>query len=245
MKIMTLAPAPSRPTKQQRPRPVPKYRPTAAPSTAVAASPVPPSVLGVPVSFPPVRPFSTDEYERMVEVGILPEDNAYEFLEGWVVSKMGEGPIHSAVMSAANKTIGPRLPEGWHLRFQNPVLTQASLPEPDVGVVRGEPEDYEESHPKGTDFGLAIEIADTSLSIDRNTKRPIYARAGVPIYWIIDLNARRLEVYTDPTGDVADPTYRSVTTLDETQNVSLILDGREVAQLPVRSLLPKRVRRVK
>ena len=241
---MTLAPPPLHVGKKPRRRPIPKLKPARTPDVCppqppptVAPAHPPPATLDAGL---PLRRFSTDEYQQMVAAGILPEDNAYEFLDGLVVWKMGEGPIHASIMSAANKVIGLHLPDGWHLRFQNPLVTQTSLPEPDVGVVRGEPEDYEESHPSGSDFALAIEIADSSLAIDRKTKRPIYARIGVPVYWIIDLNARRLELYTDPSGDVVDPTYRSLVTLDETQTVPLVLDGKTVAQIPVRSLLPKR-----
>ncbi len=185
-----------------------------------------------------IHRFSTQDYGRMIQLGILPEDNTHEFLNGLVVRKVDKTPIHSAVIGIASDAIRRGLPDGWFLRVQNPLLAQRSLPEPDVGIVRGEPFDYTESHPTGTDFALAIEVADSTLAIDRDTKRPIYARAGVPIYWIINLNARRVEVYADPTGDVADPTYRSLATFDETRAVPLVIDGRTVAEIAVKELLP-------
>ncbi len=107
------------------------------------------------------------------------------------------------------------LPPGWLVRIQLPVsLDDESEPEPDLVVVPGRPGDYRESHPERP--VLAIEVAESSLSFDREQKGSLYARAGVQDYWIVNLVDRVLEVYRDPGPDPAAIygwRYRSVTTL--------------------------------
>jgi Uma2 family endonuclease len=104
--------------------------------------------------------------------------------------------------------------------------------------VRGRARDYATHHPGSGDLALVIEIADSSLSQDRNVKGPLYARAAVPVYWIVNIPDRRVEVYSDPTGPVALPAYRQRTDYGENDSVPLVLDGTEVGRLAVRDLLP-------
>jgi Uma2 family endonuclease len=113
-----------------------------------------------------------------------------------------------------------------------------SVPEPDGAVVRGKKRDYLRRHPRATDVGLMIEVADTSLRRDRGVKKRIFARNRIPVYWIINLQERKIEVYSEPTGPARRPTYRQRRDYAENEEVPLILDGEEVARIPVRDLLP-------
>ena len=107
------------------------------------------------------------------------------------------------------------LPPGWIVRPQLPVsLDDESEPEPDLAVVRGYPGDYRASHPSRP--ALVIEIAESSLEFDRVRKSSLYARAGVPDYWIVNLVENVVEVYRDPEPDPSaffGWRYRSLTTL--------------------------------
>ena len=84
------------------------------------------------------------------------------------------------------------LPAGWFLNVQDPITTPESLPEPDAAVIRGSRRDYRERRPMAADVGLIIEVADTSLAQDRGTKKRVYARVGIPVYWIVNLNTSRI-----------------------------------------------------
>jgi Uma2 family endonuclease len=113
-----------------------------------------------------------------------------------------------------------------------------SEPEPDVAVVRGSDDDYSDHHPGPEDVPLLVEVADTSLRRDRGFKKAIYAKARIAVYWIVNLIDRRVEVYTQPTGPAAAPDYGQHQDFGETDQVPLVIEGREVARIAVSELLP-------
>jgi hypothetical protein len=84
-----------------------------------------------------------------------------------------------------------------------------------------------------------VEVADTSLAQDRGNKKRLYARAAIPIYWIVNLLERQVEVYADPTGPAEEPDYRQQQVYREGDTVPVVLDGEEVGSLAVRELLPQ------
>ena len=96
----------------------------------------------------PVRRFTVDEYHRLIETGVLGEDDDVELLEGWIVPKMARTPTHDALISfIMNRSLSPRLPSGWFCRGQSAITTTESEPEPDIAVVRGSELDYLSRHP--------------------------------------------------------------------------------------------------
>jgi len=99
-------------------------------------------------------------------------------------------------------------------------------------------EDYAARHPAPAEVGLLAEVADSSLSQDRGAKARLFARASIPVYWIVNLADRQIEVCTDPTGPHATPHYRQQTIYRGDDLVPLVLDGQEIARIPVRDLLP-------
>jgi len=185
----------------------------------------------------PGRRFSVDEYRRMGECGILTIEDRVELLEGWVVPKMMHNPAHDGTVAIVNEAILKHLPTGWHVRIQSAIATSDSQPEPDLAITRGRGRDFLERHPGPDDIALVIEVADTSLDRDRD-KRRLYARAGIREYWIVNLLERRIEVYSDPTGDDPEPAFRQRKDYDPASDVPLVIDPASVAQLAVRSLLP-------
>lgn len=94
----------------------------------------------------PVRRFSVDEYHRMIQAGILTEDDAVELLEGWIVPKMPRNPPHDGTIQIADEVLRPRLPAGWQLRIQSALTMPDSEPEPDLVVVRGDARTYLNRH---------------------------------------------------------------------------------------------------
>jgi Uma2 family endonuclease len=187
----------------------------------------------------PVRRFSVKEYHRMIQSGILTDEDHVELLEGWIVPKMARNPRHDAVIALLhNEVIGPRLPKGWFCRGQSAITTRDSEPEPDLAIVRGRSLDYLKRHPGPKDMALVIEVADTSIRRDRVIKARLYARAGIPVYWIVNLAGNRVEVHTEPSGPADAPCYRQRHTYGRTRSVPLELDGTTVAEIPVRELIP-------
>ena len=152
------------------------------------------------------RRFTRAEYYRMAEVGILGEDDRVELIKGEIVQMSPVGDRHVAFVINLGRQLTLRLAERAFISVQNPVvLTADTEPQPDLAVLR--PRAYKERKPHAEDVLLLIEAADTSLAYDRTTKLRLYARAGIPEYWIVDCAAESVEVYRDPSRE----SYRDVT----------------------------------
>jgi Uma2 family endonuclease len=186
-----------------------------------------------------MRRFSVDEYQRMTRAGILTDEDDVELLEGWIVLKMPRNPPHDAIVARLiNKLLGPRLPADWFCRGQSAIQTTSSQPEPDVVVVRGSEFDYLDRHSTPDDIALVIEVADSTLYRDREVKGPVYARAGIQSYWIVNWPERRVELYTDPTGPAEEPGYRNHQDVGIESTVPLVIAGRVLAAIPVGEMFP-------
>lgn len=181
--------------------------------------------------------FSVDQYEKMIEVGVLTSNDRVELIEGIVVQKMTQHPPHAVAIDYTLDALRPLLSEGWRLREQKPIKISDSEPEPDLVVVRGPLQRYERRHPGPREIALLIEVADTSLEADRQDKGRTYARARIPVYWIINLNDRQVEVYTQPKGGKS-PAYRYRINYASTAKMPMMIEGNEVGQVSVSDLLP-------
>ncbi len=142
----------------------------------------------------PIHRFSVAQYHQLGELGVLtPEDNV-ELLEGWIVQKMNQRPLHGFVVRLLADWFARELPAGWLCQCQLPITTERSEPEPDIAIIRGSHQEFRDRHPSGTDCRLVIEVADTSVQKDR-AKATIYRDAGIPEYWIVNLADRQLDRY--------------------------------------------------
>jgi Uma2 family endonuclease len=182
--------------------------------------------------------FSVARYQKMIEVGILTPADKVELLENYVVLKMPRNPPHDGTIDVILASLPAKIPAGWLLRVQQTIVLADSQPEPDFAIVRGSPRSFLTRHPGASDVGLIIEVADSSLLRDQRDKTRIYARGGIPVYWIVNLVDRRIEVYTQPSGPTAVPSYSSFQTFQPGDAVPLILDGTKVGAVPVADLLP-------
>ena len=184
------------------------------------------------------RRFSVDEYHRMIDAGILTDEDQVELLEGYVVLKMPRNPPHDGSIQLAQETVSRAVPPGWCIRIQSTVTLPDSEPEPDLTLARGTSRTYLKRHPTPADIGLLIEIANTSVDRDRDDKTRIYARAAIPFYWIVNLPDTRVEVYTQPSGPTTAPAYAQRQDYHSGDLIPLVLDGVTVASVQAADLLP-------
>lgn len=182
------------------------------------------------------------QYHRMEQAGILDEDDQLELLEGLLIAKMTKNPPHRISTKLIRQALEQIIPEGWYVDSQEPISLSDSEPEPDVVVIRGKTTDYRDRHPDAKAVALVIEISDATLERDRTFKQRIYARSGIPIYWILNLRDRQLEVYTEPISDREnqEPKYQQSQILAETELVNVTLKDetgdREFGQIAVKDL---------
>lgn len=184
------------------------------------------------------RRFSVAEYHKLIQIGILTEDDNLELLEGYLVHKMSRNPPHDGTLDLVRETVSRLLPVGWMLRIQEAITLGDSEPEPDGAIVRGNARTYLTRHPRAADVGLVIEVAESTLDGDRADKGRIYGRAGIPCYWIVNLVDRQIEVYTAPTGPTADAGYRQRDDVRPGDTLAITLDGAVVATVAAADLLP-------
>ena len=165
--------------------------------------------LGLLSRYPaaPRRLLTVDEYHRMGEAGILTDDDRVELIEGELVAMAPIGSEHAAATNALNRLLVLAVGDRGIVSVGNPVrLTQRSEPQPDFAVLK--PRDgYRTMLPRPEDTVLAVEVANTSLGFDRKVKLPLYARAGIPEVWIVNLAAGEVEVHRSPAAGL----YTSVT----------------------------------
>jgi hypothetical protein len=197
-----------------------------------------PPALPLLASMAGFRRFTVPEYHKLTEIGVLTEDDNLELIEGYLVLKMARNPPHDRTIQRWNRKLLPVLPTGWDLRIQSAVTLAESEPEPDIAIVKGDDSRYEVNHPGPSDIGTLVEVADSTLLGDRADKGRIYARANVPIYWIVNLIDRQIEVYEQPSGPTSAPAYAKTTTYREGDSIPLVLDGKAVATYAVKDLLP-------
>jgi Uma2 family endonuclease len=182
----------------------------------------------------PIFRLTVEQYHDMVDAGILTEDDPVELLEGWLVTKMPKNPRHTLSTQLTREALARVAPSGWFVSDQEPITTADSEPEPDIVVVHGDRRDYLERHPSLEDVALVVEVADAMLQRDRTLKLRVYASAGIAVYWILNLVERQLEVYSQPEESA----YRQRRVYGESEEVPVVIGGREVGQVAVGEMLP-------
>lgn len=185
----------------------------------------------------PVRRFTVDEYHRLIQTGILRTGEPVELIHGWIVPKMPTNPTHSSVVRRLDRWLQLNLPETLVVGVQQPITTLDSEPEPDLTISDGPEDRYFTTHPRPEEIRLVVEVSDTSLSYDKGEKLRMYARAKIPVYWIVDLENRRIMVHTRPRAGKS-PTYRDQVEYSPGQSVPVPVGDKVVASIPVSEVLP-------
>ncbi len=178
------------------------------------------------------------EYHQMIKDGVFEDGDPIELLEGYLVQKMSHNTPHGVGVQWLDKRLHRLLLNGWEVRIQLPITLSDSEPEPDGVVARGDDRTFLAHHPLPDEIGLVAEVADSSRYSDRREKGRVYARAGIPVYWIINVVDRQIEVYTDPDATANPPAYRTRTDYAPGDAVPITLDGAAVGTIPVSELVP-------
>ena len=203
------------------------------PATAVPSYGLP--LQGLLAGF---KRFTVAEYQNLVRTGAVAEDDDLELIEGYLVYKMGHNPPHDGTLYAVQDILVGFAARGWVYRTQMAFTLPDSEPEPDLVVARGDRRTYFARHPGPADVGIVIEVADSSLAADRADKHRIYARAGVPEFWIVNIPDRQIEVYTDPRPTADPPVYAARRDYRAGDAVPVVLDGARVGAVAVADVLP-------
>jgi len=155
--------------------------------------------------------WTVDQYHQLIGAGIITPNHRVELLDGAIIKKMGINEPHSACVDGLHEFFYDKYGKKYTLRSENPViLDDRSEPEPDFAICVRRDDRYINGHPTVSQLHLIIEVADSTVDKDRHYKGPLYARAGIVEYWIINLDNRQVEVHLQPLGSVR--MYRSITT---------------------------------
>ncbi len=174
---------------------------------------------------------SRAEYDRAVEAGVFDPEARLELIDGDLHAMTPQGSRHATGVDLVADSLRRAFGAGFHVRMQFPLAADDySEPEPDIAVVMGEIRDYRDAHP--TSAFLVVEVSDESLRHDRTVKQRLYARCGIPEYWILALPDARLEIHRNP----ADDGYRTVSVHDDGDTVAPL--ARPEARISVDELLP-------
>lgn len=195
-----------------------------------------PSTIAIPTE--PIFRLTVEQYHEMMRAGILTDGDPVELLEGLLVVKVTKNPPHHVVTHLIRQALERLIPSGWYVDSQEPFTTEDSEPEPDVSVVRGGILDYLQRHPRPHEVGLVVEVAEATLTRDRGTKKRVYARAGISMYWLVNLVRKEVEVYTDPVADADPPDYQQRQKYSRTGAIPVVLDGHEIGVVAVRDIIP-------
>jgi Uma2 family endonuclease len=160
--------------------------------------------------------FTVADYHRMLETGVLNEDSRVELLNGEILKMSPIGPRHAACVDRLSEQLRDQVKKIAIVRVQNPVgLDNYSEPEPDVTLLKRREDYYVNTHPQPDDIFLVVEVSDTTLERDRQTKLPLYAQTGIRELWLIDLPNDRIEIHSSPHNGV----YQEVRIVQRGQKV--------------------------
>ena len=165
-----------------------------------------------------IRSLTSADYYQMMESGIIREGERVELILGQIFTMAAKGTRHTLSTRKLFKQLLALIGDRADVQSQDPItLANNSEPEPDIVIARLRSDDYANSHPAPADIILVIEVADSSIRFDRETKAPLYAAAGISEYWIVNLIDNRLEIYRQPQGSI----YTSIQIVTPPQSINL------------------------
>lgn len=211
------------------------------PITAATPPPIAPAAGSAPPALPtaggepPFWPISVAMYLQMIRRGILEEQDHVYLWRGRLAALMPPNRPHSHAVKAIYDLIHAMLPAAFDVDREQPLALrrEATVPQPDLVIIRGRFAAFRDAFPSSAEVALIGEVSGSSLAQDRKLAHT-YAAEGIPVYWLVNLPGRRVEVFTEPAEDA----YTRCTPYAEDQEVPVVLDAREVGRIRVRDILP-------
>ena len=189
---------------------------------------------GASTSRPPHYRFTVAQFDQMLMDRTIGPQERVELIDGLVVTKVSKNPPHIVAGKLLFSALQGIVPVGWHVTKDDDVeISEHDKPQPDLAVVRGAPTDYLDSYATPADIALAVELSESTLLSDRSVKMPRYAVARIPVYWIVNLVDKHVEVYTDPVG----ATYTNRAVFTRGQEVPVVIDGKPFGRIAVSEIL--------
>ncbi len=168
------------------------------------------------------RKFTVEQYHKMVESGILCENDRVELIRGEIVEMSPIGRRHAACVKRLNRLFYRKLGDSVLIGVQDPVeLDDTSEPQPDIVLLQPREDFYESASPQASDIFLLIEVADTTVQYDRQVKIPLYAEDNIAEVWLVDINGQCVEVYREPASDG----YQNIQKFERGQTLSILAFG--------------------
>ena len=176
-----------------------------------------------------------EQYESLIASGFFAKRDDVQLINGYVVTRMAESPLHGAVLEAVRIAIGAILLAAWHTRSEKGlrIPRRSASRAPTWPSCAATPRDYLTRYPDAADVALVAEVSVSSLDEDR-AMADIYAAGGIPVYWIVNVDDGQVEVYSDPGPSG----YRSHEVLAPGHVLSVVIDGVEIGEIPVADILP-------
>jgi Uma2 family endonuclease len=194
---------------------------------------------------PRLHLWTSEEYYKLADAGLF-EGKRVELISGRIIEMSAMSRPHVKAVKRAVRVFEAAFGKGWFVQNQAPLdlddIDAASQPEPDVAVIEGDEDDYEDEHP--TTAALVLEVSFASLKYDRDKKASLYAKSGIADYWILNLRERQLEVFRRPVPDASSPfwySYADLLIFKEDESVSPL--AKPEAVITVKSLLPPKSRK--
>jgi hypothetical protein len=211
------------------------------PETSEAVEVLTPGPPEASVMTPLDRPYrlTVKRYSEMANTGVFRKEDRLYLWKGRLVEKMTKGRPHVVAVNNLIFRLGRLVPDGYHVQVEQPIaLGDDSAPEPDLTIIRGIPSEFGALPPVARQVVLLIEVADSSLAEDLGDVLQTYAAEGIPIYWVVNIPAHRIEVYTEPTGPIERPYYRALRIYGPNDKAPVVIDGHELGKISMRDILP-------
>ena len=168
------------------------------------------SAMSALLDHPRKHPISAAEYLRMGEAGVFAPEARLELIEGEIIEMAPIGSPHAGCVNRLTRLFIQRAGGAAVVAVQNPVIiSNLSVPQPDLALLKSRGDDYATSHPETSDVLLVVEVADTTLKFDLGRKATLYARCGIAELWVVDVNERAIHVFRRPTENGYGETFRA------------------------------------
>jgi hypothetical protein len=179
------------------------------------------------------------QFLEMIRQGIFPHDARIELLRGILVEHPKRSTQHDFVVCELANQLRKLLPTPWFVREEKSIeLGRTSRAGPDIALIRGPRELHHPGAPRAEAVGCLIEVSDSTYPYDRGVKWRVYASAMVPIYWIVNITKRQIEVYRDPQGRGKAAIYRELTVFGPDSEIPVLLEAQEIGKISVKDIIP-------